>query len=91
MGGNRNGFRERPKDASRARPKATPGIQCFDQRAEMQATSGRPTEARILQRITAVKSARMGKWQSPVVAIAAHSEETDNGGIRCTIRPDIRA
>jgi hypothetical protein len=29
MGGNRNGFRERPKDASRARPKATPGIQCF--------------------------------------------------------------
>ena len=24
MGGNRNGFRERPKDASRARPKATP-------------------------------------------------------------------
>jgi hypothetical protein len=42
-GGNRNGFRERPKGASRARPKATPGIQCFDQRAEMQATSGRPT------------------------------------------------
>ena len=42
-GGNRNGFRERPKGASRARPKATPGIQCFtcDKRAEMRAASGR--------------------------------------------------
>jgi hypothetical protein len=30
-------------------------------------------------------------WQAPPWQIGAHSEETDNGGVRCIIRPRIHA